>query len=136
MMKRTGFLARAAALGLGARATAALAADTYTLRMSIPLGQNSLMFAAGAHWASALQRRSGGRLAVEIYPSGNLAREIPSVDGLRTGTIDLTVQSASILSQFVPRTGIFDFPFMFRNSAAVYRVFDSPLMNQLESDLE
>ena len=63
-----------------------------------------------------------------------LAKEGPSIQGLKTGTVDLTIQSSTIVSGFFPRVRVFDLPFMFKDVGAVYRTVDSSIGSDLFAD--
>ena len=134
---RSKFLACAAAGAAAASATAVRAqTDTHTLRLSMPLDVASVQGQMATRWAQSLARRSSGRLKVEIYPNGQLAKETASIEGLKTGTVDVAIQTSTAASSFAPRMRIFDFPFLFRDIRAVYRVVDSSIGSDLFGDLD
>jgi TRAP-type transport system periplasmic protein len=133
---RRGFLAGAGAVGIVSTARTASSADEpYTLRLSLPLGPASVMYNVLTRWVANIANRSHGRLKIEIYPNSELAKEQASIQGLKTGTVDLTIQSATIVSALVPRVRVLDLPFLFRNVNAVYRVVDSSIGNELFAEM-
>ena len=47
--------------------------------------------------------------------------------GLRTGTIDMSVNSQGPVSSVAPELAAFGLPFLFPTSQAAYRVIDGPV---------
>ena len=72
---------------------------------------------------------------IEVYPSGELAKERESIDGLSNGVLDFTIQVAAFLETLFPRFQIFDLPFLVRDLAAGYRILDGPVGTDLFGDL-
>lgn len=77
------------------------------------------------------EERSGGSLAVELYPDRQLGEERETVEGLQIGSVDMTVVSTGPLGAFVPEVGVLDLPFTFKDSAHVYAVLDGEVGQEL-----
>src|SRR5215204_1521256 len=48
---------------------------------------------------------------------GQLGAELPAVQSVLLGTVDMTVPGNAAFSNFVPHFRVFDFPFLFRDPA-------------------
>jgi TRAP-type transport system periplasmic protein len=81
-------------------------------------------------------RRSNGQLKVEVYPSGQVAKEKEAIDGLTTGVIDFAVTSTPELEALFARFELFNLPFLFKDSATAFRIIDGPLGGEFFADLE
>ena len=81
------------------------------LRLSLGVGPTDPLSVMSTRFASLIQQRSGGALRIEIYNGGTLAKERESIDGLRTGTVDMTLQTSALLATLSPQVQIFDMPF-------------------------
>jgi TRAP-type transport system periplasmic protein len=112
------------------------ASDTYTLRMSVAQSSTALQGIAALRLAAAVQRRSSGRLRIEVYPNLQLAKEGAIVEGLSSGVLDLAMQSSSVLVPVLPRIQIFDMPFLFKDLSSVFRVFEGPIGTEFFAQLE
>ena len=112
------------------------AAETYTLRCGVNTPPASAFVTTAVQYAAAVNRRSNGQLKIEVYPSGQLAKEQESIDGLVNGTLDLAVQQTGFLVPLVPRIQVLELPFLFKNLAAGFRVLDGPIGNEFFADLE
>ena len=67
-----------------------------------------------------LQALSGGTMAIDIYPSGQLGSERELIELLQIGSLAMTKVSASPLESFVPEMKIFNIPYLFRDKPALY----------------
>ena len=74
--------------------------------------------------ASDLEKRSGGTLAIEIYPNQQLGNERQTVELLQIGSLGMTKVSAAIMENFAPNMKVFGLPFLFRDRAHAFEVLD------------
>jgi len=74
-----------------------------------------------------LEKRSSGKLKVNIYPSGQLGGERECLELLQIGSLDITKVSAAVLENFIPEYKVFSIPYMFRDKAHTFSVFDSEI---------
>lgn len=80
--------------------------------------------------------KSGGKIKVEIYPDRQLGEEREMVEGLQLGSVDMAVVSTGPLLAFSPQVGVIDLPFLFKDSAHVYKTLDGPVGQQLLASFE
>jgi tripartite ATP-independent transporter DctP family solute receptor len=118
------------------RARSAVAAESYTLRMSVAGPNGGSMVDSGLQFAQAVHRRTNGQVTIETYPNAQLAKQEESIDAMANGVIDLAMVSSSFLVPRVPRFQIFDVPFLFKDIASAFKVMNGPLGNEFLSDLE
>ena len=78
-----------------------------------------------------LRALSGDRLGLQIYPNGQLGNELPMVEGVALGTIDLAVPSHAAFANFVREYQLLDMPFLIRDYGHLMRVATTPAMGQL-----
>jgi tripartite ATP-independent transporter DctP family solute receptor len=79
------------------------------------------------HMADRLAEVSGGRMRVEIHPSGQLGEERELIEMLQIGSLAMTKVSASPLESFVPEMAVFSIPYVFRNEEHLWRVLDGEI---------
>ena len=75
-------------------------------------------------------------MKVEIFPSSQLAGAQDSINGLMTGSVDLSIYDAAYLVSIMPQYQAIILPFMFRSLTSLYRVLDGPIGNQYFADLD
>ena len=115
----------AAAALVGMTASAPVLAQT-TLKMAYALSENS-HYGAGAN-AFAKSLESGGQdFKIQQFPNSALGGEREVIEGLQLGTIDLAIVSTGATLNFVPQTGVFDIPFLFRDLAHARKVLDGKI---------
>jgi C4-dicarboxylate-binding protein DctP len=83
-----------------------------------------------------VEQRSKGHYEVQIYPAQQLGGLRDQVEGTSLGTIELTQQTPATVSLFVPKVMILDFPFLWTSEAAMWKVLDGPLGQELLQSLE
>ncbi|MBB6310228.1 TRAP transporter substrate-binding protein [Xanthobacter tagetidis] len=114
----------AAALLLGAAAPAS--AQT-TLKYTFVNPMNSHFGAAATAFKETVEKESGGKIKVDIFPGGALGGEREIVESLQLGTIDMAMTSTSVVANFVPELLVFDIPFIFRDTAHARAVVDGQI---------
>ena len=99
--------------------------DSKTFRLAHSLDVNHPVHKAMVILAEKLEEKSGGKLKVNIYPSGQLGGERECLELLQIGSLDVTKVSAAVLENFIPEYKVFSVPYMFRDKAHMFDVFDS-----------
>jgi tripartite ATP-independent transporter DctP family solute receptor len=91
---------------------------------------------AAERMAALLKERSNGRMELKVAGSAQLGDDAAMVTGLRTGTLDLSVNSQGASSAVVPEIAALGLPFLFANAAAAYKVVDGPMAAELAKRFE
>ncbi len=94
-----------------------------------PQGQGAKKF------AELVGQKSGGKIKVRLFPSGQLGGDIQTVSALQGGTIDMTVLNAGLLVGQVKEFGLFDLPFLFESGKEADAVVDGPFGQKLAETL-
>lgn len=96
--------------------------------------QNSLEHPQGQgakKFAELVEGKSGGKIKVRIFPSGQLGGDIPNVSSLQGGTLDLMVLNAGLLVGIVKDFAVLDMPFLFNTGEEADAVVDGPVGRKL-----
>ncbi|MCL4169612.1 UNVERIFIED_CONTAM: hypothetical protein GTU68_011598, partial [Idotea baltica] len=83
------------------------------------------------YMADELERRSGGKLKIQIYPSGQLGSERQCLELLQIGSLDMTKVSAAPLENFSPKTKVLSLPYIFRDEDHAWKVFAGDIGKEL-----
>ena len=59
--------------------------------------------------------KSGGKMKIQTFFDGSLGADTPTIQQLRTGTLDMVVTATSFMSTMVPSAAVFDLPYLFAN---------------------
>ena len=81
--------------------------------------------------AEKVAEESGGRMRVDIYPSGQLGMERDLIELLQIGSLAMTKVSSAPLESFVPEMRIFGIPYVFRDEEHLWKV----LKGEIGTDL-
>lgn len=104
---------------------------TKTLRLGHALDTQHPVHKAMVILGEELKKQSQGKLLLNIYPSGQLGGERECLELLQIGSLDITKVSAAVLENFIPEYKVFSVPYMFRDKAHTFSVFDSEIGESL-----
>jgi TRAP-type C4-dicarboxylate transport system substrate-binding protein len=83
-----------------------------------------------ANWyKEALESRSQGRLAVNLFPRGQLGTVASQIEGLQLGTVEAFTTPADFFAGMDPRFGTFSIPLLFKDTVHAEKVLLDPAMN-------
>jgi len=83
-----------------------------------------------------VEEKTGGRIAVEEYPSSQLGSEPEMWEGMQTGTCDMAVMTNAYVSSYVPANGSLDLPFIFKDLDQARTVVDGEYGQALIDNLD
>ena len=86
--------------------------------------------------ASIVEDMTKGRYKFEAYPSSQLGGERDLVEGVKLGTMKLTMTSTGPLSAFNPMMRLVDLPYLFTSAEQAYKVLDGPIGRQILAEFE
>jgi tripartite ATP-independent transporter DctP family solute receptor len=101
--------------------------------------QNSLEHPQGQgakKFAEVVEQKSGGKIKVRVFPSGQLGGDLPNISALQGGTLDLMVLNAGLLSSNVKDFAVFDLPFLFNTPEEADTVADGPVGKKMFDKLQ
>lgn len=87
-------------------------------------------------FAELLDEKSGGRIALEIFPSGQLGNESDLTEGVVMGTIDMALVNSGNLASFTDSYSLFDLPFLFRDEEHARSVITGEIGQECLDSLE
>jgi tripartite ATP-independent transporter DctP family solute receptor len=81
--------------------------------------------------AERLAEKSGGKLTLDIYPSGQLGSEQQCVELLQIGSLAITKVSAAVMEGFTPKFKALGLPYVFRSQQHSFNVFDGEIGKEM-----
>lgn len=135
MLKFSAHLLGAAILSLGLSITAT-AAD-FTLKVSSPAPLTDIdPFSAWLQaFEAGVEKRSNGRIDVELYPLSQLGPIPATVEGVVMGTIEMTTPIIGFLNAVDPRFQVFDANGLFDDEHHALRTMADPRVKELMAEL-
>lgn len=87
-------------------------------------------------FASLVTQNTGGRYQIEIFSNATLGDQPKAVQMLKTGDVDVAEFSAGPLSDAVPGLKVLNLPFLFGDSAHMFKHLDGKLGEHFAAKLE
>lgn len=97
------------------------------IKIAYALATDSHYGVAANTFEEVVVSETGDQFEFTHFPSSGLGGEREVIEGLQIGTIEATIVSSGTLANFVPDTGVFDIPFLFRDLAHARAVLDGPI---------
>ena len=79
---------------------------------------------AADSFAARVSTATNGAVQIRVFPAAQLGDSPEQIEGLRLGTLDLSLAAFSHASQFCKEFGLFGAPFLFQSDAHFAAVFD------------
>lgn len=130
-MRKSWFSKLMLAVSVAGVFAAAPASAATSLKMAYALSTNSHYGAGAQAFGKSIEAATGGEFTLEHFPNSALGGEREVIEGLQLGTIDLAIVSTGATLNFVPRTGVFDIPFLFRDLAHARKVLDGEIGQEM-----
>lgn len=89
-----------------------------TVKLSSTSSKGGAMYEGAVKFKELVEERSKGDIAVQVFPDGQLAKDLAAIDAHKTGAIHMSLPSTA-MAQIDPKFGVFDIPFLFKDAAAV-----------------
>ena len=105
--------------------------DTRTIKLAHSLDVNHSVHKAMVKMGEDLEKISGGKMKLQIYPSQQLGSERECIELLQIGSLDMTKVSVGTLENFAPRMKVFGLPYLFRDKQHSFNVLDGPIGQEL-----
>ena len=91
---------------------------------------------AGAlKFAELVDQKTGGAVKVQVFPSSQLGNDRDMAEGMRLGSVDFSL-NAGVLSNFEPRMGLLEIPYIFRDVDHMRKALNGPVGEELASALQ
>lgn len=109
---------------------------SHTLRMGIGLSENSPQYISSQYFGEILEKRTDGRITVNVFPNSQLGDDVQMLEMLQTGTLDMTYPSSSAATSYVEELAVFDLPFLLPSREAAIEVMQSDVALELLEGFE
>ncbi|GAF04973.1 TRAP transporter substrate-binding protein [Saccharicrinis fermentans] len=107
-----------------------------TLKLAHGLDPTHPVHKAMVYMAAQLKEESGGKMKLEIYPSGQLGGEQQCVELLQIGSLAITKVSSAIMESFTPNYQVLGLPYIFRSKEHAFSVLDGEIGKEFLNSTE
>jgi TRAP-type transport system periplasmic protein len=133
-MKRLFLKTLVAAVALSAFGLAQ--AQTRTIKFANQNAKGHPIILGMERFAEIVEKNSGGKMKVQVFPGGALGSDQANVSALQGGTLEMAAMNSGIFASLVKDFAIYDFPFLFGNPKEADAVVDGPFGQGLHKKLE
>ncbi len=131
-VQRRQWLRSACASALACAPVLARSAPALNIRLSHVVAEETPKGLALQQFQSLVEQRSGGRIAVQLYPDGQLYGDHNEMQALQLGAVDMLAPSLSKFARIgLPEFELFDLPYLFEAIADVRRITQGPVGQRL-----
>lgn len=116
--------------------TAGVAQAQTSFRFASEAPRADTQFQAATKMAEVLKAKTNGALDLKIFTDSQLGTFQAAIAGVRGGTIDMAVSGSGNFTGLEPLIGVFDIPYLFKDSAHAYKVLDGQVGQQILAKLE
>jgi tripartite ATP-independent transporter DctP family solute receptor len=99
--------------------------------MGTPRPLEDTIHGAAVAFKYIMEKRSGGRFQVEIYPSGTLGKEIDLLEAVKNNVVQVHAASMAGLHRIFPAAMLPFSPYLYRNESIAYEVIEGPAGHKL-----
>jgi tripartite ATP-independent transporter DctP family solute receptor len=104
----------------------------YMIRLSFLASPEDEDYDGALAFQRVVERNSDGRIAVEIYPSGQFcSNERECLEGLQNGVLQVFMLTTGALGSIFGPGQVLDLPYTFRDDAVAECVLDGPISTEL-----
>ena len=90
---------------------------------------------ASRRFAEIVNEKSGGKLKISLFPGGQLGSDRAQAQGTIMGTQDMVLIGTGGISEFSPKMGIGECPFIWRDPEHMNKVLESDAGKELTDEL-
>ncbi len=110
------------------------ATRTYVLKFGHLANEDHIWHESALKLAELVKARSAGRLEIRVYPNEQLGKELDMINGMRGGTVDMTITGES-LQNWTSLAGLCAVPYAIRDSNHLAHVAGGPIGQDIEQEI-
>lgn len=118
-------------------ASQGMAAD-FTLKISHagPATMENDDYVGSTSLKEYIEKRSGGRIAVEIYPGNQLGNYQEVIEQINSGALECAHTSIGGITPFIPELAVVDLPYLLPGDDIVYKFMDGSFTSKMAAAIQ
>ena len=122
-------------VGAGLQEEAAAGAAVQVVKFSSPVAPDHPNNIAALKFAEIVNKESGGRLKVEVFPANQLGNVKDVIENVMTGSVHMYMGGTSETSLFQPEFAVMDAPYLFRDYDHLMKGAKSDVVKEMGAKL-
>lgn len=136
MKTRFNRLAVTLAAGTLCAAQSTLAQSPVKLTLAHAVAPTNPRAMAAQKFAELVSQKSGGRVTIQVAGAAQLGDDLTMLSALRTGTLDMSMNSQGPVSSVLPELSALGLPYIFSTQQKAWELLDGPIGDELAKKLE
>ncbi len=91
---------------------------------------------AAVKFAELVKEKSKGRITIQTAGAAQLGDDLTMLSALRTGTLDMSINSQGPIASVLPELSALGLPYLFSSQAKAWELLDGPIGQELAKKLE
>jgi len=108
--------------------------EVYTLKLGSNTASDNPENLYAYKLSELVKDATGGKVIIEVHDSAQLGDHLERMEGLRMGTVDMTLTSVGYLGGYDPVFNIFEMPYLFESDAHQHAVYTGEVRDMLAED--
>ncbi|SDI41570.1 TRAP transporter substrate-binding protein [Propionivibrio dicarboxylicus] len=130
------WLAVTVAAGVFAVTSPAIAQTPMKLVLAHAVAPENPRAIAALKFADLVKEKSGGKMTIQVAGASQLGDDLTMLSALRTGTLDMSINSQGPISSVLPELSALGLPYLFSTQAKAWEILDGPIGQELGKKLE
>lgn len=110
-----------------ANANTSSASKVYQIGFTTAAVEDDPYYVFAKEFSDIVSEKTGGDIRVDVMGGGQLGQEGEMFSGMQMGTTDMAVMTNAYASGYVPASGVFDLPFIFKDNETAAGILDGEL---------
>lgn len=106
----------------------------YTFKLGHLANEQDPWHLAVTKFAEDVNKKSNGRIEVKVYPNESLGKEMDLIQGIQSGTVDMTITGES-LQNWAPKAALLAAPYAIRDSEHLKKVVEGPIGEEIKKEI-
>jgi len=123
-------------LGIGFFLSPAFAEDTIEIKFGYAPPPGMSPHEAFAKFKEVLEKISGGKIKVSLFPAGQLGGDRAVMEACQAGNLEMCASSTQNASVFTDAFRPFDLPYMMQSRESAYEILDGPIGKEVADRVE
>ena len=136
MKTRFKWLAITLATGALCAAQAVMAQTPIKLTLAHAVAPTNPRAIAALKFADLVKDKSSGRITIQVAGAAMLGDDLTMLSALRTGTLDMSMNSQGPVSTVLPELSALGLPYVFSTQQKAWELLDGPIGDELAKKLE
>lgn len=109
-------------------------AETITWRLGHLSNEEHVWHKTAEKFAELVNDKTNGQLEIEIFPNEQLGPEMEMLDGIRAGTVDMTISGES-MQNWAPKAALLGIPYAIQSEEHMVRVVEGEIGADIEAEI-